>query len=96
MCLGIIMETTKFSPKILHVVYFNQLRHACTCVCMVENDQNHSKMSKKVPFSSCAWEAHVRLTKKEKFVGQQLGVLCIPKWIVTLFVILQWIQSDLS
>ena len=48
------------------VVYFNQQTHACTCVRMVENDQKHSKMSKKVPFSSCAREAHIRLTKKNK------------------------------
>ena len=55
------METTKFSPKILHVVYFDQRRNAC----MVENNQNHLKMSKKVPFSSCTREANVRLTKKK-------------------------------
>ena len=33
---------------------------------MVENNWEHSKMSKKVPFSSCAQEAHVRLTKKNE------------------------------
>ena len=32
------------------VVYFDQRTHACVCVCMVENDKKHSKMSKKVIF----------------------------------------------
>ena len=36
------------------VVYFDQRAHACTCVCMVENDLKHLKMNKKVPFSSSA------------------------------------------
>ena len=45
-----------------------------------KNYQKHSKMSKKVPFLSCAREAYKRLTKKnkgkqrKKFVGQRLGV----------------------
>ena len=30
------------------VVYFDQWMHACACVSMVENDQKHSKISKKV------------------------------------------------
>ena len=33
---------------------------------MVENDEKHWKIMKKVPFSSCAREAHDRLTKKNK------------------------------
>ena len=48
------------------VVYFDQRMHACACVCMVENDQKHKKMMKKVHFSSCIREAHVRLTKKKE------------------------------
>ena len=48
------------------VVYFDQRMHACACVCMVENDQKHSKMSKKVPFSSCTQEAHERLSMKNE------------------------------
>ena len=63
------------------VVYFDQQRHACARVRMVENDQKHLKMSKKVSFSSFAREDHVRHTKKnderkmkKKFVGQRLGV----------------------
>ena len=32
----------------LHVVYFHQQAHACACICMVENDQKHSKIMKKV------------------------------------------------
>ena len=45
------------------VVYFDQRTHACACVRMVENDQNHSKMSKRVLFSSCVREAYERLTR---------------------------------
>ena len=48
------------------VVYFDQQMHACACVRMVENDQNHCKMSKKVLFSSCVREAYERLTKKNE------------------------------
>ena len=50
----------------LGVVYFDQRTHACACVRMVENDQKHSKMSKKVPFSSCVREAYKRLTNKNE------------------------------
>ena len=42
------------------------LAHAFACVRMVENDQKHSKMSKKVPFSSCVREAYERLTNKNQ------------------------------
>ena len=45
------------------VVYFDQQMHACACIGMVENNENHSKMMKKVPFPSCAREAHKRLTE---------------------------------
>ena len=45
-------------------MYFDQQMHACAC--MVENDKKHWKMMKKVPFPSCAREAHVRLVKKNK------------------------------
>ena len=48
------------------VVYFDQQTHACACVRMVENDQKHKKIMKKVPFCSCTPEAHERLTKKNK------------------------------
>ena len=48
------------------VVYFDQRTHACACVRMVENDQNHCKMSEKVPFSSCVREAYERLTNKNE------------------------------
>ena len=41
------------------VVYFD----------MVENDQKHSKMSKKVPFSSCTREAHEEKRKKSLLVS---------------------------
>ena len=51
---------------ITNVVYFDQQTHACAYVCMVENNQKHSKVSKKVLFSSCTQEAHVRLTRKAK------------------------------
>ena len=58
---------TKFFSKVgRRAVYFDQLTHACARVRMVENDEKHSKMSKKVPFSSCTREAHVRLTKKNE------------------------------
>ena len=33
---------------------------------MVKNDEKHSKMMKKVPLLSCAWEAHVRHMKKNE------------------------------
>ena len=42
------------------------LAHAFACIRMVENDQKHKKMMKKVHFSSCIPEAHVRLTKKKE------------------------------
>ena len=48
------------------VVYFDQQTHACACICMVENDEKHWKMMKKVPFLSCAREAHVRSMKKSE------------------------------
>ena len=39
----------------IYVVYFDQQTHAWACVRMVENNKKHSKMMKKVPFSSCVW-----------------------------------------
>ena len=66
---------------------------------MVENDQKHWKMMKKVPFPSCVREAHVRLMKKnkekgrKKLVGQRLGVTpkswLTPKrwWLIWNFVV---------
>ena len=36
--------------------------HACACVCMVENDEKCSKIIENILFSSCAREAHVKLT----------------------------------
>ena len=42
------------------VVYFDQQTHAWACVRMVENDQNHCKMSEKVLFH----HAYERLTNK--------------------------------
>ena len=55
------------------VVCFDQRMHACSCICMVENNEKHSKIMKKIPFSSCTWEAHVVKLRK-KFVGQRMGV----------------------
>ena len=49
-----------------YVVYFDQRTHACSRIRRVENDQKHLKMSKKVSFSSFAWEAHVRHTQKNE------------------------------
>ena len=48
-----------------YAVYFDQGTHACACLRMVENDQKHKKIMKKVPLYH-AGEAHVRLTKKNK------------------------------
>ena len=48
-----------------------------------QNDQKHFKISKKVPFSSCAQEAYKAYKEKrrKKFVGQRLGVT--PKsWLL--------------
>ena len=33
--------------------------HTWACVCIVENNRNHLKIMKKVPFSSCIQEAHI-------------------------------------
>ena len=64
------------------VVYFDQQTHACACIRMVENDQKHSKMSKKYLFHH-AYKRQPRglqIKTKKKFVGQRLGV--IPKiWL---------------
>ena len=70
------------------VVYFDQQKHACACVCMVEHDKKHSKMMKKVPFSSCTWEAHERLIQHTSIlltVSKQ--TLCFRIWIPHLWVI---------
>ena len=48
------------------VLYLDQWTHACACIRMVENDQKHLKISKKVPIISCTREAHIRLTKKNE------------------------------
>ena len=50
----------------LSVVYLDQHMHACACVRMIENDKKHLKLIKKVPFASCAPEAHVRRMKKNE------------------------------
>ena len=42
-------------------VYFDQQRHACACICVVKNKENHWKIMKKVLFSSWAQEAHIKL-----------------------------------
>ena len=39
---------------------------SCCIFCMVENNENYSKILKKVPFPSCAREGHVRLMKKNE------------------------------
>ena len=57
---------TKEPVSLFSVVYFDQQTHACACVRMVENNNKHLIMMKKVPFSSCTQEAHERLTKKNK------------------------------
>ena len=41
-------ETRNITINGAIVVYFDQRTHACACVRMVENDQNHCKMSEKV------------------------------------------------
>ena len=46
------------------VVYFDKQTHVCACVRMVVKNEKHWKMMKKVPFPSCAREAHVRRMKK--------------------------------
>ena len=75
-------------------MYFDQQTHACACFGMVENDQKHLKMSKKVSFSSFAREvrkAHKekRRKTKKKFVGQRLGVT--PKsWLTPKRWLLIW------
>ena len=50
----------------LLVVYFGQQSHACACVRMVINDRKRFKIIKNILFSSCAWEAHVRLMQKHE------------------------------
>ena len=57
--------------KVLTVVYFNQQMHACACIQMVKNDNKHSKKMNKVPFSTCAREAHERGMKKNEEVQKQ-------------------------
>ena len=42
------------------------LAHAFAWLKTIKNDQKHSKIMKKVPFSSCTREAHVRLMKKNE------------------------------
>ena len=42
----------------IYIVDFDQQMNAWACVHMVENDKKPLKMMKKVPFSSCAQEAH--------------------------------------
>ena len=72
-----------------------QILHKCcvfqpanACLRMVENDQKHLKMSKKVPFSSCTREA-LDEKRRKKFVGQRLGVT--PKsWLTPKCWLLIW------
>ena len=45
-------------------MYFDQQTHACACVHMVENNEKRLKIIKKVLFSSCAQETHVRLMQE--------------------------------
>ena len=59
------------------VVYFDQQMHACACISMVENNEKHSKMMKKLPFPSCAREAHVR-RMKNKNPNEQPAFRCQP------------------
>ena len=58
----------KLWPKNMDVVYFNMVEND-----MVKNDKKHLEMTKKGPFSSCAWEAYEEKRWK-KFVGQRMGV----------------------
>ena len=79
---------TKIGLSIHIVVNFTQQTHACACVRMVQNNWKHPKISKKVPFSSCAQEAHEEKRKK-KFGGQQFGAT--PKsWLTPKRWLLIW------
>ena len=53
--------------KLYIVVYFDQRTHACAYIHMVENNEKHLKIIKKVLFSSYAQETHVRLTQEQYF-----------------------------
>ena len=44
--------TTKLTTPKAFVVHFDQRMHACTCICMVEDNEKHLKTIKKVLFSS--------------------------------------------
>ena len=50
---------------------------ANACLRMVQNNEKHSKMMKKLPFPSCAWEAHVR-RMKNKNPNEQPAFRCQP------------------
>ena len=52
---------------------------------MVENNEKHSKIIKKLTFSSWACEAHIEKQRK-KFVGQQLGVTPKSCWKSVVFI----------
>ena len=63
----------------LFVVYFDQQMHACACVRMVENDQKHSKMSKKSIFFiiSTRSSRKARQEKQKKIVFLREPLVCI-------------------
>ena len=44
------------------VVYFEERTHACACVCMVENNEKHSKIMNKYLY----YHAYKRLIKKNE------------------------------
>ena len=59
----------KVTEVFILVVYFGQRTHACACVCMVENNQKHSKMTKKYFFimnTRGLQEAYVEKWRKTK------------------------------
>ena len=51
-------KTDTVKSKNFIVLYFDQRMNAW--VCMVVNNEKRLKIFKKVPFSSCAREAHIR------------------------------------
>ena len=61
-------------------MFFDQQMHACACICMFKNDQKHLKIIKKLPFSSCIPEAHVRLTKKNEEKSLSVNFFLCFSW----------------
>ena len=81
------------SSQYTHVVYFNQQTHTCACVRMVKNDKKHSKMSKKVLFSSCAREAHERLTCESLVCMKKKVLLSSFSYVFDLLISWLWLTQ---